>query len=137
VRTTSEFPEVIWLTIGYATGAVAGLQVSLWFTPTHSRASFSLQALGTGGAAKLESTIDHGQTISWGNDPDALNVEHFDDGYEIAYAAELGSFLDWVVDGTPPILGWREGWQTVRVMEAAYAAAATGRRVDLPPLRRP
>ena len=136
VREISEFPEVIWVSVGYESGAVAGLQVSLWFTPTHSRESFSVQVLGTGGAAKLESTIDDGQLISWGSDPDTLTFERYADGYEIAYETELSSFLDWIVDGTDPILAWREGWQTVQVMEAAYESAAEGRRVNLLPLPR-
>jgi glucose-fructose oxidoreductase len=134
VREVSEFPEVIWASVGYESGAVAGLQVSLWFTPTHARESFAVQVLGTGGAAKLESTLDEGQLISWGSDPDTLTLERYDDGYEIAYEAELSSFLRWIAHGAAPILTWREGWQAVRVMEAAYRAAAERRRIILPPL---
>ena len=131
VREASEFPEVIWLAIGYESGAVAGLQVSLWFTPTHSRESFSVQVLGTAGAALLESTLDEGQLVQWGSDPGALNRERYDDGYEVAYSRELSSFVAWISSGEQPILTWREGWQTVRIMEAAYQSAADHRRVIL------
>ena len=135
VREISGFPEVIWVSVGYESGAVAGLQVSLWFTPTHSRESFSVHVLGTGGAAKLESTIDDGQLISWGSDP-THSLSSDTPTATRSRRDRLSSSLDWIVDGTDPVLAWREGWQTVQVMEAAYKSAAEGRRVNLLPLPR-
>ena len=134
VHLTSEFPEVFWVAIGYESGAVAGIQVCLWFTPTHSQESFAVQVVGSGGAALLESTLDDGQRLSWGREPAALDRELYDDGYDVAYDRELSSFFSWIARGERPILTWREGWQTVRVMEAAYESASRHRRVMLSPL---
>jgi predicted dehydrogenase len=134
VRDASQFPDVMWLAIGYSSGAVAGLQVGLWFAPTHARESFSVQVLGTAGAAVLESSLDAGQLIRWGDDPTGLRLEQYSDGYDIAYGRELSSFFAWISSGEPPVLTWREGWQTVRVMQAAYESAVDHRRVTLSPL---
>jgi predicted dehydrogenase len=137
VRSQLEFPETLSLHIGYRQGAIGGLQVSLWFVPTHFCESFHVQAIGTGGSALLTRSLDNQQTLAWGADAGQLHRESFEGDGREACALELRSFVDWVLDHRPPVLTWREGWRCVQVMEAAYAsAAAEGRRVAveaLPP----
>jgi len=134
VRPDAVFAETLWATVGYESGAIAGLQVSLWFSPVHFRDSFSVQVIGTHGSAILRNAMDGGQTLTWGSDAAALHTEVHADGYEVAYYAELSSFVGWVSRHEEPLLTWREGWQAVRVMEAAYDSARAGSRVPLDPL---
>jgi predicted dehydrogenase len=67
------------------------------------------------------------------DDPEP-HVEIFDDlGFDDAYRRELGDFVRWITDGTPPCLTWREGLRCVEVMEAAHRSADNnGETIPLP-----
>ncbi|MCC6444912.1 MAG: Gfo/Idh/MocA family oxidoreductase [Armatimonadetes bacterium] len=44
---------------------------------------------------------------------------------------EIRSFLEWVLDGTPPIVTALDGRAAIAIVEAAYQSAATGRAVEV------
>jgi predicted dehydrogenase len=52
---------------------------------------------------------------------------------ENGYLRELRSFVQWVLDGTPPLLTAAEGRAAIQVAEGAYRSAATGAPVILEP----
>lgn len=128
----AQFSETMWLTIGYANSAVAGLQVSLWFGPTHFRDSFDVQVLGTQGSALLNRHVEQPQELLIhvrGRDVERLTFA--DDGTD-ALLVELRSFARWIANDELPVLTWREGLACVQVMQAAYESArAGGARIEL------
>lgn len=131
----AKFDETIWLTIGYASGAVAGMQVSLWFNPTHFRDSFDVQVLGTKGSAMIKRHSEQPQELFVhvnGREPQRFA---FHDEATEAYLSELGSFARWIRRDEPPVLTWREGLACVQVMQAAYESAKqSGKKIDLKPV---
>jgi myo-inositol 2-dehydrogenase/D-chiro-inositol 1-dehydrogenase len=50
---------------------------------------------------------------------------------ENGYLRELRSFVEWVLDGTAPLLTAAEGRAAIQVAEAAYRSAATGQVVEI------
>ena len=59
-------------------------------------------------------------------------LELSQNGFEDAYALEQRSFVDWVLDGTPPIVTAADGRAAVELCEAAYLSAERGGPVKLP-----
>ncbi len=128
----AQFSETMWLTIGYANGAVAGLQVSLWFGPTYFRDSFDVQVLGNQGSALLKRHVEQPQELFLHvRGKDAQRFTFQDDGTD-ALLTELRSFARWIMSDEQPVLTWREGLACVQVIEAAYESArAEGRRIEI------
>ena len=124
-RPEADFPETMWVTIGFQSGAVGGLQSSLNFSPTAYADSFHVQIIGTGGSALLR-RARYQVDLCWGSAGGELSRESLHDDAREAFRTELTSFADWVRRGTKPVLSWREGWRCVQVMEAAYRSAENG-----------
>lgn len=57
-----------------------------------------------------------------------LSQSDFEDGYTL----EQRSFVDWVLDGTPPVVTAADGRAAVELCEAAYLSAERGGPVRLP-----
>jgi predicted dehydrogenase len=128
----ASFSETMWLNIGYRDGAVAGLQVSLWFDPVHFRDSFAVQVLGTKGSAILRRHAQQPQELIVHSRGEPAERFAFDDDGTEAYRIELASFARWIQADEPPVLTWREGLACVQVMRAAYLSSERGgERIDL------
>ena len=128
----TEYPDTIWVSIGFQSGAIGGLQVSFLYAPKGFNDSFHVQLLGTDGAALLERCGAERRELCWGREGEPLNRESFVCTADPAYVEELSSFARWVKEGAPPVLTWREGWRTVQMMQAAYRSAeAGGERIEL------
>lgn len=128
----ARFSETMWISIGYASGAVAGMQVSLWYKPTHFRDSFDVQVLGTRGSALLKRHANPPQELFVYAQDQPVQRFAFDDDATEAYITELTSFARWVRQGETPVLSWREGLACVQVMQAAYESARRGgQRIEL------
>lgn len=124
----AKFSETIWANIGFAGGAVAGIQVSLWFGPTPFRDSFDVQVLGTRGSALIKRHSRQPQELFVhvrGGD-DEVERHAFNDDATEAYTTELNSFARWITRDEQPVLGWSEGLACVQVMQAAYESARQG-----------
>ena len=59
-------------------------------------------------------------------------VELSQSDFEDAYAWEQRSFVDWVIDGTPPVITAADGRAAVELCQAAYLSAECGGPVRLP-----
>lgn len=126
------FKETMWLTIGYRGGAVAGLQVSLWFQPVHFRDSFSVEILGTKGSAILRRHAEQPQELIVHKLGGSVEYYAFDDDGTEAYCTELSSFARWIRLDEAPVMTWREGLACVQVMRGAYESLERGGdRIDL------
>ena len=64
-----------------------------------------------------------------GQEPVQLSVKRSDG--ENGYLRELRSFVEWVLDGTSPLLTAAEGRAAIQVAEAAYRSVATGEAVQI------
>jgi UDP-N-acetylglucosamine 3-dehydrogenase len=51
---------------------------------------------------------------------------------EDAIREEVGSWVNWILKRTPPVVYWRDGMAAVELAEAAYRSAANGKAVKLP-----
>ena len=122
-RLEAKYPETMWLTVGFASGAVAGLQVSLWFEPVMFRDSFDVQVLGANGSALLKRHAQQPQELFVAVRGRPLQNRKFEDDATEAYLLELQSFSHWIKEDREPVLTWREGLACVQVMEAAYRSA--------------
>ncbi len=128
----TEYPDTIWVRIGFQSGAIGGLQVSFLYPPKGFNDSFHVQLLGTDGAALLERCGADRRELCWGREDETLYRESFVCTANPAYVEELSSFARWVKEGATPVLTWREGWRTVQMMQAAYRSAeAGGERIEL------
>lgn len=134
----ANFSQTLWVTIGYDSGAIAGLQSSLWYEPTHFRDSFDVQVLGTKGSALLKRHAEQPQELFI--HPEGKESQQFacvDDGTE-AFVTELKSFARWIACDETPVLTWREGLACVQVMQAAYQSMqGDGARIYLQEIQLP
>lgn len=129
-----DFPDTLHADLQFVDGAVASLDVSLVYPLWKFRESVGSRVVCRQGGMHLAPFLDH-IDLYWQHMSDpGPNHERFDDlGFDHAYRTELGDFVRWIADGTPPCLSWREGLRCVEVMEAAHRSAeAMGELVRLP-----
>jgi predicted dehydrogenase len=130
-----EFPETMHVSLGFQSGAVASLNVSLAYPLSKFREAVGAQIVCRNGGILLETFEDH-LDLYWQHrsDPERSHERFTDLGFDAAYRRELGDFVRWVTEGTPPCLTWREGLRCVEVMEAAHLSADEGGRIVALPL---
>jgi predicted dehydrogenase len=122
-----DFPDTLHVTLRFAGGAVASLNVSLVYPLWKFRESVGAALVCRKGGMRLETFLDHIDLTWQPHDEPTPHHERFDDlGFDAAYRKEIGDFVRWVVDGTPPCLTWEEGLRCVEVMEAAHRSARDG-----------
>jgi len=129
-----DFPDTLHVALQFQDGATAALSVSLVYPLKKFREAVGAQVICRQGAMYLDTYLDH-IDLYWQHENDqARRHERFDDlGFDHAYRRELGDFVRWVADGSPPCLTWREGLRCVEVMEAAHRSArARGTIIPLP-----
>lgn len=130
-----EYPDTLHVTLNFASGAIASLNVSFNYPLATFRESVGVTVVCRDGGMRLNPFLDH-IDIMWQTNSDISPVfERFDDlGFEQAYRKELGDFVRWIQDGVEPCLTWREGLRCVEVMEAANRSDARGGAVVHLPL---
>jgi predicted dehydrogenase len=130
VDPTTDYADALSATFRFESGMLGSLQVSPLYPILEYRGSFSFQVVCQKGGLRydperiaVEYQVGDGERVrfSW---PDY--------GHEVAFQHELGSFRDWVVDGTPPILtGW-DGLRVVEILQAISLSIKRGEVVRLP-----
>ena len=129
-----DFPDTLHVSLTFASGAIASLNVSLVYSLLKFREAGGPHIVFENGAARFVPSMDY-LDLFWQHRSDSsVTHERFDDlGFQHAYRQEMGDFVNWVVDGTEPCLTWREGLRCVEVMEAAHRSAeAGGAVINLP-----
>ena len=129
-----DYPDTLHVTLQFQSGAVASLNVSLVSPLLKFRESGGPIVICRDGGMRLVPFLDH-IDLYWQHRDDAgPRHERFDDlGFDHAYRKELGDFVRWITDGTPPCLTWQEGLRCVEVIEAAHRSARqNGSVVRLP-----
>lgn len=129
-----DYPVTMAATFGFTAGAFGTMQASLAYPLWKFREAFGPQVVCERGGIRMFPYLDHIDIQwqkPWPSEPETIR---FDDlGHDHAYRLETTSFADWVLDGKPPILTWREGLRCVEMMEAAHLSAArNGERIMLP-----
>jgi len=135
IDTGYEFPDTLHVSLGFQSGAIASLTVSLSSPPLKFREAGGPQVVCQQGGMRFIPHMKH-IDLCWQHlDDSEPNLERFDDlGFDNAYRQEFGDFVRWVRDGTKPCLTWREGLRCVEVMEAAHRSADEGGSIVSLPL---
>lgn len=129
-----DYPVIMAATYGFKSGAIATIQVALTYPLWKFREAFGPQIVCERGGIRMFPYLDHIDVQWQSSDAREPKAIRFDDlGFDHAYRLETGSFIEWVLDGKPPVLTWREGLRCVEMMEAAYISAERGgEKVTLP-----
>ncbi len=130
-----DFSDTLHVSLRFAEGAVATLNVSLGYPLRKYRESVGTQVVCRNGGMRLDTQLDH-IDLHWQQRTGAeAHHKRFDDlGFETAYRKELHDFVRWITEGREPCLTWREGLRCVEVMEAAHRSAKEGGKVLKLPL---
>jgi predicted dehydrogenase len=128
-RTDPRFREVedlIEWTLTFPGGALASCQSS--YSSSHNR----YRATGSEGFIDLEpATSYEGQKMRLRRkDAESMPVPPAGPG-KTMFAAQLDHLADCVFDNREPIVAGEEGLRDMRIVEAIYRSADTGRRIDL------
>lgn len=129
-----DFPDTLHLSIGFQSGSLATLNVSLVYPPLKFREADGPMVVCQEGGMRFVPSLTH-LDLYWQHREDKeANFEQFDDlGFAHAYRRELRDFVRWITEGAEPCLTWREGLRCVEVMEAARRSAQEGGRIiELP-----
>jgi predicted dehydrogenase len=119
-----DFPDTLHVSLQFATGAIATLNVSMVFPLLKFRESGGPLVICENGGMRFAPFIEHLDLYSQHRDDTESHFERFDDlGFNHAYRQEFDDFVRWIVDGSNPCLTWREGLRCVEVMEAAHRSA--------------
>lgn len=126
----TDYDDVMALTLRFKSGAVASLQVSCRYPLLPFRGAFEYQILcERGGILYDPQTLTlHYQKVGG----ERQSIQYPDHGHDRAFRLELNSFVEWVREGTPPVLTAEGGLRCVEVMQAAYISAGCGEPVALP-----
>jgi len=129
-----DFPDTLHVTLQFHSASVATLNVSLVYPLWKFREAGGPIVICREGGMRFVPFLDHIDLYWQHRDGDGPRHERFDDlGFDHAYRRELGDFVRWIADGTPPCLTWQEGLRCVEVMEAAHhSARLNGSLVHLP-----
>ena len=130
-----DFPDTLHVSLAFASGAIASLNVSLVYPLLKFREAGGPHVVFEDGALRFVPALEHLDLFWQHRDDRTVTHERFDDlGFQHAYRQEMGDFINWVVEGTDPCLTWREGLRCVEVMEAAHRSAEAGGTVISLPL---
>jgi UDP-N-acetyl-2-amino-2-deoxyglucuronate dehydrogenase len=135
VDTRYDFPDTLHVSLQFASGAIATLNVSMVYPLLKFRESGGPMAVCEQGGMRFIPFLEH-LDLHWQHRDDSEpHFERFDDlGFNHAYRQEFGDFVRWIIDGTEPCLTWQEGLRCVEVMEAAHRSADEGGLVIKLPL---
>lgn len=119
-----DFPDTLHVSLQFADGAIATLNVSMVYPPLKFREAGGPLVVCENGGMRFVPSMDHLDLYSQHRDDPEAQCERFDDlGFDDAYRLEFGDFIRWINDGTKPCLTWREGLRCVEVIEAAQRSA--------------
>jgi len=135
VDTRYDFADTLHVSLQFASGAIATLNVSMVYPLLKFRESGGPMAICEQGDVRFVPFLEH-LDLYWQHREDSEpHFERFDDlGFNHAYRQEFGDFVRWITDGTEPCLTWQEGLRCVEVMEAAHRSADEGGSVIKLPL---
>ena len=131
--TDTDYEDAMALTLKFRSGAIASLGVTCRYPLLGFPHAFEHQIVCERGGIRYDPQT---LTVFWqkvGGEPQSIRFP--DAGYDVAYEAELNSFVEWVREGTLPIVTAEDGLRCVEVMQAAYLSAERGEPITLP-LRR-
>ncbi len=130
-----DFPDTLHVSLQFASGAIATLNVSMVYPLLKFRESGGPLAICEHGGMRFVPFLEH-LDLYWQHRNDSEpHFERFDDlGFNHAYRQEFGDFARWIADGAEPCLTWQEGLRCVEVMEAAHRSADEGGSVIHLPL---
>ena len=130
-----DFPDTLHVSLTFASGAIATLNVSLVYPLLKFRESGGPMAVCQNGGLRFVPFMEHLDLYWQTRDDREPHYERFDDlGFRHAYRQEFGDFVRWITEDTPPCLTWEAGLRCVEVMEAAHRSADQGGRVINLPL---
>jgi predicted dehydrogenase len=130
-----DFPDTLHVSLQFATGAIATLNVSMVYPLMKFREAGGPMVVCKNGGMRFVPFMEHLDLYSQHRDDAEPRFERFDDlGFNHAYRQEFGDFVRWVKDGTEPCLTWEEGLRCVEVMEAAHRSADENGAVIMLPL---
>ena len=129
-----DFPDTLHVSLQFASGAIATLNVSTAYPPLRFREAGGPLAICRQGGIRFVPFLEHLDLYWQHHDDLEPHFERFDDlGFDHAYRQEFGDFIRWITDGTEPCLTWEEGLRCVEVMEAAHRSAdEDGSVIELP-----
>jgi predicted dehydrogenase len=130
-----DYEDVVQLLLRFKSGASGHIFSSLASSVSSSGGTI----LGSRGTLQYQENVPfrRGGRITYrpvgadGKPLAPVTEEVLQEGRENGYVRELRSFVEWVVDGTPPLLTAAEGRAAIQVLEAAYRSAETGTLVKI------
>ena len=129
-----DFPDTLHVSLQFATGAIATLNVSMVYPMLKFREAGGPLVICENGGMRFVPFLEHLDLYWQYRDDSESHFERFDDlGFNHAYRQEFGDFVRWITNGSKPCLTWQEGLRCVEVMEAACRSADEGGSViELP-----
>jgi predicted dehydrogenase len=119
-----DFPDTLHVSLQFASGAIATLNVSTVYPLLKFREAGGPLVICEHGGMRFVPFMEHLDLYFQHRDDAEPRSERFDDlGFNHAYRQEFGDFVRWIVDQSAPCLTWREGLRCVEVMEAALRSA--------------
>ena len=130
-----DFPDTLHVSLQFASGAIATLNVSMVYPLLKFREAGGPLVICENGGMRFVPFLEHLDLYSQHRDDGEPRLERFDDlGFNHAYRQEFGDFVRWVKDEAEPCLTSEEGLRCVEVMEAARRSAEENGSIKTLPL---
>ena len=109
-----------------------GERIASFVTSFNAADVATLQIVGTKGDLRLDPAYEYAEGLEYDLTVDGT-TKHVKTGKRDQFAPELLHFSDCVLNDTEPEPSGWEGLQDVRIIEAMYESAETGKPIELPP----